>query len=83
MTPGHVRDHLQCSENTPEQHKDAQGHLKDTPDGYKNLAETHRWGLQIVIFLTDVSLSIRDFYDSLKRVLVGASDHWIPGSQWV
>ena len=33
--------------------------------------------------LADVSLSIRDFYDNIKGVLVGASDHWIPGSQWL
>ena len=28
--------------------------------------ETHGWGLQIFISLTEVSLSIRDFYDNIK-----------------
>ena len=37
------------------QHMDASGRLKDTPDGYTDLAETHGLGLRIFIFLMDVS----------------------------
>ena len=65
----------EAPQGTPGQHRDASGHLKDTPDGYTDLAETHGWGLRIFIFLADVSLSIRAFYDNIKGVLVGASDH--------
>ena len=48
-------------QDMPGQHRDASGHLKDTPDGFTDLADTHRWGLRISIFLVDVSLSIRNF----------------------
>ena len=59
----------------PVQHKYAPGQLKDTRGGYTDLADTCRWGLRIVIFFTDVSLLIRDFYDNIVGFLVGASDH--------
>ena len=42
--------------------RDASRRLKDTPDGYKDLADTHGLGLWIVIFLADVSLEIMEFY---------------------
>ena len=48
------------------QHRDASGRLKDAPDGYTDLADTHGWGLWIFISLADVSLSVRDFYDNIK-----------------
>ena len=38
------------------QDKDVPGRLKDTPDGYTDLVDTHGWGLQIIIFLADDSL---------------------------
>ena len=44
------------------QHKDASGRLKDTPDGFTDLADTRGWGLRIFILLADVSASIRKFY---------------------
>ena len=58
----HVHDHPQCSESTPGQDRNASGRLKDIPDGYMDLVETHGWGLRIFIFLADVSLSLREFY---------------------
>ena len=52
--------------------------------GFMDLVGTHGWGLRnCVIVLTDVSLSIREFYDNITGVPLGASDHWIPGSQWL
>ena len=48
--------------DTPGQQRDASARLKDTPDGFTDLVDTHRQGLRIIIFLTDVSLSIRIFY---------------------
>ena len=50
----------------PGQHRDALGHIKDAPDGYTDLADTHGWGLLIFILLSDVSLSITKFYDNIK-----------------
>ena len=70
-------------QDMPGLHRDVLGCFKDTPDGYTDLADTREWGLMIVVFLADVSLLIRDFYDNIAGVLVGASDHWIPGSQWL
>ena len=32
----------------------------------QRLVEISGWGLQIFISLTDVSLSVRDFYDNIK-----------------
>ena len=76
----HVCDHLQCSGNTPGLHRDAPGCLKDTPDGFE---DTRGWDLRAIIVLADVSLSIRELYDNIAGVLLEASDHWIPGSQWL
>ena len=61
-----VNDLQMQHQDTPGQHRDASGHRKDIPDGYTDLAETHRWDLRIVISPTDVSLSIMDFYDNIK-----------------
>ena len=52
----------EASQDMPGQHRDVSGHLKDTPDGYTDLADTHRWDLRIFIFLMDVRLTIREFY---------------------
>ena len=57
-----TRSAEETPQDTPGQHRDASGHLKDTLDGFTDLADTHRLGLQIFIFLADVSLSIRKFY---------------------
>ena len=70
-----TRSAAETLQDTPGQHRDASGHLKDTPDGYTDLVDTHGWGLRIVFFLANVSISIRDFYDNIKGVLVGATDH--------
>ena len=34
--------------------------------GFTDLVDTHRWGLRIFILLSDVTLSITEFYDSIK-----------------
>ena len=47
---------MEILRDMPGQHKDAPECLKDTPDGYTDLADTGGWGVQIVIFLADVSL---------------------------
>ena len=52
-------------QDTPGQHRDATGCLKDTPDGFTDFVETHGWGLRIFILLSDVSLSITEFYDNI------------------
>ena len=60
MTSGYtsvtIRSAMETTQDMPLQHRDASGHLKDAPDGYMDLADTHGWGLQIFIFLADVSL---------------------------
>ena len=56
-----TRSAAETPQDTPGQHRDASGHLKDAPDGFTDLANTHGWGLRIFIFLADVSLSIRKF----------------------
>ena len=43
-----------------------QGHLGRVYGSCEDLAQTHRWGLQIFISLADVRLLIRDFYDYIK-----------------
>ena len=48
------------AQDMPRQDRDASGHLKDIPDGYTDLVDTHRWGLWIFIFLVDIRLSIRE-----------------------
>ena len=47
-------------QDTP--YRDASRHRMDTPDGYADLAEINGWGLWIIFFPTDVSLSITEFY---------------------
>ena len=49
-------------QDMPGQHRDASRHLKDTLDGFTDLADTHGWGLRIFISLADISLLIRIFY---------------------
>ena len=36
----YVRDHPQCSRNTPGLHRVSQARLKDTPDGFMDLGDT-------------------------------------------
>ena len=57
-----TRNAAETPQDIPGQHGDASGRLKDTPDGFTDLADTHRWGLWIFIFLADVSLLITEFY---------------------
>ena len=61
-----TRSAAETLQDTPGQHRDASGRLKDAPDGYTDLAETRGWGLWIFISLTDVSLPVRNFYDNIK-----------------
>ena len=56
----------EAPQDTPEQYRDASGRRKDTLDGYTDLVQTHGWGLRIFISLSDISLTIRDFYDNIK-----------------
>ena len=75
-----TRSVVEASQDMPGQHRDVSGRLKDTPDGYTDIADTHRLGLQIFIFLADVSLSIRVFcYHNIASFSMGGSDHWITG----
>ena len=62
-----ARSAAETPQDMPGQHRDASGRLKDAPDGYMDLAETCRWGLQIFISLTDVSLLLWKFYDNIKK----------------
>ena len=57
---------METPQDTPGQHRDASGCLKDAPDGYTDLVETRRLGLLIFISFADVSLSVRDFYHNIK-----------------
>ena len=68
-----TRSSAETPRDTPGQPRDESGCLRNTPDGYTDIADTHGWGLRIFIFLVDVSLPIKDFYDNIKGV-VGASD---------
>ena len=65
MTSGYTsvttRSTAETPQDTPGQHRDASGRLKNAPDGYTDLADTHKWDLRIFISLADVSLSVRDF----------------------
>ena len=61
-----TRSEAETLQDMPGQHRDASGHLKDAPDEYTDLADRHRWGLRMFIFLADVSLSVRNFYDNIK-----------------
>ena len=64
----------------PGQHRDASGCLKNTLDGYMDLADSHGWGLRIFISPSDVSLLIRIFYEhNITPVSMGGVDHWISG----
>ena len=74
---------VEAPQDTPGLLKDASRRLKDTRIGFMDLTDAHRWGLRTVMVLTDVSLSIREFYDNIAVVPLGASDHRIPGSQWL
>ena len=47
-------------------HEDVARHPRLVYGSCGDLAETQGWGLRIFISLTDVSLSIRDFYDNIK-----------------
>ena len=86
MTSGYSSKTTRSAAETPQdtqgQHRDASGRLKDNPDGYTGLAEIHRWGLRIIFFLTDVSLSI--FISILLQVspwevvTTGYLDAWMP-----
>ena len=91
MTPGYTSvancSVAQAPQDSPGQHRGCirkpQGHPRwvygpcgHSRMGFKDLYFSHGC-------LADVSLPIRDFYDNIKGVLVGASDHWIPGSQWI
>ena len=80
-----TRSAAKTLQDKPGLHRDAPGCLKDNPDGFMDLVDTRGWGFRtiIVIALTDVSLSIREFYDNIAGVPLGAIDHWIPGSQWL
>ena len=73
-----TRSAVETLQDMPGLHRDVQGCLKDTPDGYTDLTDTRGWGLRIIIFLANVSLSIKDFYDNIAGVWVGTCDHWIP-----
>ena len=70
MTPGYTsittRSVAETLQDMPGQHRDASGRLKDTQDGFTDLADTHRWGLWIFILLSDVSLSITEFYNNIN-----------------
>ena len=70
MTSGYTsvttRSEAETPQDTPGQHRDASGRIKDTPDGYTDLAEISGGGLRIFISLADVSLSVRHFYDNIK-----------------
>ena len=68
---------------TPGLHMDAPGCLKDTLDWFTDLADTSIWSLRTIFVLPDVSLSIRELYDNIAGAPLGASDHWIPGPQWL
>ena len=57
-----TRSVVETPQDKSGQHRDASRHLKNTPDGLTDLADTHRWGLQILIFIADLSLSITEFY---------------------
>ena len=57
-----TRSAAERPQDTPGQHRDASGRLKDTTDGFMDLADTHGWGLWIFISIADVTLSIRIFY---------------------
>ena len=75
-----TRSAAETLQETPGQDRDASDCHKDTPDGYTDLADTHRWGLRIVIFLADVSLYIREFYKhNIAGLSMGGVDHWISG----
>ena len=54
-TPVTTRSAAKRPQDTQGQHRDASGRLKDTPDGFTDLADTHGWGLRIFIFLVDVN----------------------------
>ena len=59
---------VETSQDTPGQHRDASGRLKDTPDRFTDLADTHGWGLWMFIFLADISLSITEFFNITLQV---------------
>ena len=85
MTPRYTsvttRRAAERPQDMPGQHRDASGRLKDTPDGFTDLADTHGWGLQIFIFLADVSLSvinITSHVSSWEVLTTGYLDAWMP-----
>ena len=74
------RSAVERPQDMPGQHRDASGRLKDTPDGFTDLADTHGWVLRIFISLTDVSLLIRIFCQhNITPVSMGGVDHRISG----
>ena len=59
------RIHVRATETLQDMqvlHRYPPGCLKDTPDGFTDLADTHRWGLRIQMLLPDV----RDFEDNVR-----------------
>ena len=44
----------------PGQHRDASGHLKDTPHGFTDLADTHGWGFIDLYFSRGCQLIDKD-----------------------
>ena len=62
-------------QDMPGLHRDAAGYLYDTPGGFTDLADTRGGDLRTIIVLTVDSLWIREFYDNIAGVPLGANDH--------